>query len=236
MACLHARRGRASQRKGSYAAYVDNTPDGVFVVSIAPDGTIAAETMNRVLERALEIGEGGVQGRRLAEFMPAPMAARLTRKIDECVASGAPLRYEETAEILGLERVFEVMLAPVEALAGATHRVVGSARDLTERREAERQLRQAQKMEAIGQLTGEEAFLTASSISLARCALGAFERMICAKARSGTWGSGIWGSGPMSAGAGVSSAAPGPESSRASREIAPKTAEADSMWPPYRNR
>ncbi|MBB3972950.1 response regulator [Hansschlegelia beijingensis] len=137
-----------------YAAYVDNTPDGVFVVSIAPDGTIAAETMNRVLERALEVGEGGVQGRRLTEFMPAPMAARLTRKIDECVASGAPLRYEETAEILGVERVFEVMLAPVEALAGATQRVVGSARDLTERREAERQLRQAQKMEAIGQLTG----------------------------------------------------------------------------------
>ena len=137
-----------------YAAYVDNTPDGVFVVSIAPDGAIAAETMNRVLERALEVGDEGVQGRRLAEFMPAPMAARLTRKIAECLAAGAPLRYEEVAEIQGLERVFEVMLAPVEALAGGTRRVVGSARDLTERREAERQLRQAQKMEAIGQLTG----------------------------------------------------------------------------------
>ncbi len=151
------RRNEASARRdvdALYAAYIDNTPDGVFVVSVSPRGQIVAETLNRVLEAALEVRRERVQGLKLGDFIPTDMARTLCGKITECVSSGAPLRYEETAEIGGASRVFEVTLAPVAAMDGVGIRVVGSARDLTERREAEQQLRQAQKMEAVGQLTG----------------------------------------------------------------------------------
>jgi PAS domain S-box-containing protein len=137
-----------------YAAYIDNTPDGVFVMSVSSDGEIRAETLNRMLEKAFDVRREAVQGRPLADFMPDDMAARLVAKVGESVRSRTPVRYEEIVEIQGAQRVFEVSLAPVFGAAGAAFHVVGSARDLTERREAEQQLRQAQKMEAVGQLTG----------------------------------------------------------------------------------
>ena len=43
---------------------------------------------------------------------------------------------------------------PVRDAAGAMVRIVGAAEDVTDRRKVEEQLRQAQKMEAIGNLTG----------------------------------------------------------------------------------
>jgi PAS domain S-box-containing protein len=137
-----------------YAAYIDNTADGVFVVAVEPNAPIVAETVNRVMERALGVRREAIQGRELGHFLPPAMAERLVRQIETCVASGQPLRYEETVELDQVDRVIEVALAPVATEDGRSAHVVGSARDLTERREAEQQLRQAQKMEAVGQLTG----------------------------------------------------------------------------------
>ncbi|GLK77500.1 hypothetical protein GCM10008171_27540 [Methylopila jiangsuensis] len=136
-----------------YAAYIDNTPDGVFLVSVEPDERVRIETVNRVVERALGLRRDGVRGMALGDVMPGAAAQRLIANISACVASGAPLRYEETVDLPIGERVYEVTLTPVTA-PGAPPRVVGAARDLTDRRHAEEQLRQAQKMEAIGQLTG----------------------------------------------------------------------------------
>jgi signal transduction histidine kinase len=50
--------------------------------------------------------------------------------------------------------VWESMLAPVFDDAGCPTRIVGSSRDVTEQERAAEQLRNAQRMEAIGQLTG----------------------------------------------------------------------------------
>lgn len=136
-----------------YAAYIDNTPDGVFLVSVEPNERVRVETVNRVVERALGLKRDSVRGMALGDVMPGAAAERLIANIAACVASGTPLRYEETVDLPIGERVYEVTLTPVSA-PGAPPRVVGAARDLTDRRHAEEQLRQAQKMEAIGQLTG----------------------------------------------------------------------------------
>lgn len=151
---------RASERRARrdedalYAAYLDNTTDGVFVVSCLPDRRILVETVNRAMERALGVSRLVMRGRRIGDLLPAETAGRLESEIAACAASGEPARYEQTTELDGEERVFEVALAPIASQDGRTMRVVGSARDLTERRKSEQQLRQAQKMEAVGQLTG----------------------------------------------------------------------------------
>ena len=46
------------------------------------------------------------------------------------------------------------MLVPVRNAAGRIDRIIGSSRDVTEREEAQEQLRRAQRMEAVGHLTG----------------------------------------------------------------------------------
>jgi PAS domain S-box-containing protein len=152
--------GRASDRRARrdddalYAAYLDNTTDGVFVVSCTPGQPILVETVNRTMERALGISRLVMRSRRISDILPRETSERLEGAIEACAMSGEPARYEQVTEFDGEERVYEVALAPVSSSDGRTVRVVGSARDLTERRKSEQQLRQAQKMEAVGQLTG----------------------------------------------------------------------------------
>lgn len=154
---VEGRRSEQSQRRDNdalYTAYIDNTTDGVFMVQVAPDAPITVETVNRVMERALGLSRAAMRGRRLDELLAPDTARRLEAEIRACAAAREPVRYEETTEFEGDERVFEVALAPVSSVDGRSMRVVGSARDLTERRQSEQQLRQSQKMEAVGQLTG----------------------------------------------------------------------------------
>jgi signal transduction histidine kinase/CheY-like chemotaxis protein len=69
--------------------------------------------------------------------------------------TGAPQRYVAQRTMAGLTRTVDVMVVLVPGETdGGDRFIITSARDITEREQLEAQLRQAQKMEAVGQLTG----------------------------------------------------------------------------------
>jgi PAS domain S-box-containing protein len=70
------------------------------------------------------------------------------------VRSGAPASAEYAIDLERGTRLVASAFAPLVNPSGAVHRVMAITQDVTEPRQAEEQLRQAQKMEAVGQLTG----------------------------------------------------------------------------------
>jgi PAS domain S-box-containing protein len=72
----------------------------------------------------------------------------------QAAARGTPSRLEVSINLPAGLRSYDFSLRPIRDNSGAVVSIVPEAVDITQRQRAEEQLRQAQKMEAVGQLTG----------------------------------------------------------------------------------
>src|SRR4051794_17826782 len=98
-----------------------------------------------------------VIGRNVSLLMPEPYRSAHDGYLKRYLATGERRIIGIGREVEGLRRdgtVFPMELAVGEAFANGERFFTGFVRDLTQRKRLEQELRQAQKMEAVGQLTG----------------------------------------------------------------------------------
>jgi len=140
-------------REAHLRSILDTVPEAMVVID--ESGTITS--FSAAAERLFGFKTGEVIGHNVKMLMPEP---------DRGAHDGYMERYLETGErrIIGYGRVvtgqkkdgthFPMELAIGEARAAGRRIFTGFIRDLTSRHRIEEELRQAHKMEAVGQLTG----------------------------------------------------------------------------------
>lgn len=142
------------QSEARYRGYFTNTGDLQFVLAVRPDGRFEVEDVNPAFETAVGLELADLRGRGLDALEQSGHAPLRRDWCRRCIETGERQVYQESSAAAEGERDYEVLLVPLRDDAGAITRILGSARDVTERRQAQERLFQAQKLETVGQLTG----------------------------------------------------------------------------------
>jgi PAS domain S-box-containing protein len=139
-----------SARETLIRTFYQHSSECHAILSEVEPGIFKYEDINPATLRLYGLSREQVIGHSVHQIFDAKTAAELNAHLTACLRVNAPYQYERAHG----DGVVEAIATPVPQESGLGRRLVVSARDVTERRRLEQQLRQSQKMEAIGQLTG----------------------------------------------------------------------------------
>src|SRR5215469_6809326 len=105
-------------------------------------------------ERGYGLKRDQVLGRRVEAVLGVEPAQLPLRHMRACVRTGENQRYIARRTMAGVTRTIDVLFVLVPERHEEAKFIIATARDITEMRRIEDQLHQAQKLEAVGQLTG----------------------------------------------------------------------------------
>jgi PAS domain S-box-containing protein len=134
-------------------AVIDNLPGMLFVKSF-PDSRFVL--FNRAGEELLGYARKEYLGKSDYDFFPRDQADHFVAK-DRAVLASGEIQVTPEEPISTRDkgtRLLRTIKVPVKDKAGKAEYLLGYSEDITERKATEQQLRQAVKMEAVGQLTG----------------------------------------------------------------------------------
>jgi PAS domain S-box-containing protein len=137
-----------------YSALFEHSPLDLAVVDVQDGGRFVYEEANPSLLRSFGIPAEHFVGRTPDEVLPPEVARLLEGHYRTCVETRSIVDYELAARIASREAVRRSVLVPIVGDDGNVRKIFVTSMDLTEQRLMEERLRQAQRLEAVGQLTG----------------------------------------------------------------------------------
>jgi len=143
---------RASDAR--YAAVFEHTAAGLILLSVTSDDRFIYEAINPSHERASGRTAAEVIGKTPYDVFPRELGDRLAARFRRCRDTGVPISYEDTYPYPVGARINQSTAVPIRDADGRIAKLLISTHDLTERKATEEALRQSQKLEAIGLLTG----------------------------------------------------------------------------------
>ncbi len=135
-------------------ATFDGFPECLFVVRVSERGEFLYETVNPAAELRTGFSAADLRGRPVRDFMPEDAVDEVLAQFERCIRERASIHFTQKIAFPGGEGTFETTVTPMHDGSGRVVRLLGVGRDVTERNRLEERLRAAQKLEAVGQLTG----------------------------------------------------------------------------------
>jgi PAS domain S-box-containing protein len=141
----------SKKREELYRSLLDSSPDAVVIYDIHGDVRYVNDSFTRIFGWTIE----EVQGKRLA-FVPDSERAVTMANVHRVLEGGKPLSQFEARRYTKDGRIVDTSISAsrYHDHQGNPAGMVVVLADITERKQLEAQLRQAAKMEAIGQLAG----------------------------------------------------------------------------------
>jgi len=135
------------------ALIYDHVADVLFELQVE-DAGYRFISVNPAFLSVTGLAREQVVGKFVHELLPEPSRALATAKYEEALRTRGTVRWEELTNFPAGPRLGEVTVTPVFGSQGRPTILIGSVRDLTARRQMENEVRQLQKLEAIGRLSG----------------------------------------------------------------------------------
>jgi PAS domain S-box-containing protein len=129
---------------------IDNSSDQIFML----DRNHRYLAVNKALADVLGISPKEVVGKLISEIYPPETAIRFTANIENMFKTEKSLFVEENMVVLGKELAISTILNPVKDSSGNLIAVTGIVRDITQRKNLDKQLKETNRLAAIGQTAG----------------------------------------------------------------------------------
>ncbi|MFA6970997.1 MAG: PAS domain S-box protein, partial [Gallionella sp.] len=130
---------RASESQ--LAVIYANVSDIIFVISVEPNDQFRFAMVNGSFFKTTHLSEEQVIGRLVKEVIPEPGLALALEKYKEAIKEGRAVHWEETSVYPAGRKVGDVSVVPVFDANGNCTQLIGTVHDLTERKQAEEELR-----------------------------------------------------------------------------------------------
>jgi|GEM_PF-6150675 PAS domain S-box-containing protein len=144
---------RLVENKAFLEDIVKNVHEAIWTATASPKGGFVFMWSNENADRILGAINTKASGRSLKEVFGPVLGERLAARYAECAEKGV-IHFEETLDAGGGPRVLLMTLVPVRGDGGQVTEIIGSAMDITERKQLEGEMVKAQKLESLGVLAG----------------------------------------------------------------------------------
>ena len=125
-----------------------STQDALFLVDVTEEGGFRYRKLNPAHEQQTGLTTAAVRDRTPRQVLPPEIADRVVANYTRCFSTGRPISYEEELDLPGGRRTWHTQLAPVMR-ENRVVQIVGAARDITERKQMEEELRYLSEMDPL---------------------------------------------------------------------------------------
>lgn len=123
----------------------DGVAESIFVVDVLENGGFQYVGLNPAHERLTGIPSTELQGKTPAQMLPPDTALAVQKRYRDCVEAGETISYEECLPFQGQQTWWFTNLTPLRDKQEHIYRIIGSSINITERKQAEAALQQAEE-------------------------------------------------------------------------------------------